>query len=264
MTCWSDAGTWAGDGLRREVFFFPSSDVELYGSVYATANASAPLGLVICNSWGYEADLASTLVHPLSIALAKAGGVAVSFHYPGAGDSLGDPDETTIDLMATAAGDAMSEASRRYPRTRWILAGFRLGASIAALAAGRGVSADGLLLIQPALSPSRYFARLERISKRSIGRPSPPPSPGFAHGYRLAQPLLDSAPDADAEVEAALASVDVIGTIVRCEAPAEVEGASEHFEEIRVEGSWRYGARNHSKLVRATAEWLRHEMAAAA
>jgi alpha-beta hydrolase superfamily lysophospholipase len=246
-----------GEKLRREVFFFSSGGVELYGSTYAPASPEPPpLGVVICNSWGYEANLAGAFVHPFSVKAARAGAVVVNFHYPGFGDSQGNADETTIDLMAGAAVDALREASRRRPNTRWILAGLMLGSSIAALAADRGGAAERLLLVQPVLRPGGYFARLERASKRSLGKPAPDPALGFAYGYRLARPMLDSAPRADRTVEAALADFDGGGTVVRCEKPTIVEGVPERFEQVRAPGAWRFGTRNHSPLVQASAAWL--------
>lgn len=261
---WSDAAIWEGEGLRREAFFFASHGVDLYGSIYAAVPPSS-LGVVFCNSWGYEANLTSRLVHPLSLAIAGAGGVALNFHYPGFGDSQEDLGETTLDAMADAAVDAVREASKRYPGANWTLAGLMLGASIAALAADRGVEAEELLLVQPTLRPSSYFARLERASKRSIGKPAP--VEGFAFGYPLPQSLLASAPAADAAVEAALARFPGKGTIARYAEPEEIEGAPESFEHVCAPGVWRFGAqdRNHSDpmLVSAIADWWRQRAAPA-
>jgi hypothetical protein len=260
---WDDSGTWVGEELRREVFFFPSRGVRLYGSIYAPASPPAPFGVLFCNSWGFEANQAGRIVHSVSIAVARAGGVAVHFHYPGFGDSQGDFEAMTVDVMADAAVDAVAEASRRCSGTRWALAGLMLGASVAGLAAARGAAAE-LLLVQPALRPGRYFARLERASKRSLGGAAPEPAPGFAYGYPLPPATIDSAPEADAAVEAALAGFEGEGTIVSYEKPEEIEGAPERFEQVRAPGSWRFGSRDNPELSRATAAWLRRRAKAAA
>jgi hypothetical protein len=252
---WADAATWSGDGIAREVFFFRSGAVDLYGSVYA-AERPLPLGVVICNSWGYEANLASRIVHPVSIGVAQAGGVALSFHYPGFGDSEGDFAATTIDAMAHAAQDAVREASRRHPATRWVLVGLMFGASIAAIATAREPGIDRLLLVQPALRPGAYFGRLARVAKRSLGPPAPEPAPGYAFGYRLTPELVESAPAADAVVEAALAGFSGEGAVVSCETPEEIVGAPERFECIRTRGSWRIGVRDMRELTAATVAWL--------
>ena len=261
MARWDDSGTWIGEDLRREALFFPSRGVELYGSVYAPTSPSAPLGVVFCNSWGFEGNQAGALVHETSISVAVAGGVAVNFHYPGIGDSYGDLEGATMDVLADAVVDAMREASRRHPDTRWILAGLMLGASVASLAMDRGAQAERLLLVQPALRPRRYFARLERASRRPFGGLSP--VEGFAFGYPLSQTMLDSVEDADAAVDAALSRFNGGGTIVRYEKPAEVEGEPEWFERVCAPGTWRFGTRENPALAHATGDWLRQRMAAA-
>jgi alpha/beta superfamily hydrolase len=257
MSDWSNMETWQGNGLRREVFFFPSQGVRLFGSVYATTAPAPPLGVLICNSWGYEGNLASRLVHPISIAMARAGGVAVNFHYPGFGDSEGEWEAITMEAMASAAVDALGEASRRYPDTRWIIAGLMLGASVACLALGAGASVGQLLLVQPALRPGRYLARLARVSKRSLEGPAPEPAPGFAFGYPLSQAVLDSAAPSDNAVAAALASFDGEGAIVRYAKPAATPSVPPNFEQVCAPGSWRFGTRDNPALADAAVDWLR-------
>jgi len=259
---WADAETWIGDGMRRETFFFDAQGSALYGSVYAAA-VPMPVGVLLCNSWGYEANLAGRIVHPLSIAVARAGGVAVHFHYPGFGDSLGDFEATTMDVMADATVDALAEASRRHPGTRWTVGGLMLGASVAVLATARGAPVEELLLLQPALRPGDYFARLERASKRPLGGPAPEPTPGFAYGYPLAPRVLASARAADTAVEAALAGFTGTGANVRYAKPEPAGQTPPRFEQIDVDGSWRFGKRDNPALIAAAAAWLRKRVEAA-
>lgn len=254
---WDEMGTWEGAGLRREVFFFPSAGAEIYGSIYAPASpAPASPGVVLCNSWGYEASVGGRTMHQLSLATAQAGGVALNFHCPGFGDSQGDPQTTTMEEMSLAAADAAGEASRRYPGRRWILAGLRLGASVAALAAARRPDVEHLLLIQPALRPGHYFDRLERASKRALGSGAPPPAPGFAYGYPLAPAMLESATPADAAVAAALAGFEGRGAVVKHEAPATPDEAPERFERVIAPGPWRFAAKDDPSLVESAATWI--------
>jgi len=252
---WSDSGSWTGEKLRRDVFFFPSGGDDLYGSIYAPPSGEPSLGVVFCNSWGFEGNQAGRIVHWVSYGLALAGGAGFCFHYPGFGDSHGDFADASLERLAEAAVDATAEAARRHPQTRWVVAGLMLGGSIAALATDRGADVEDLLLVQPNLRPAKYFARLERASRRSIG--DPPPADGFAYGYPLGSGLLDSAAAADAQVEGALSRFAGVGTIVRYENPAELDGAPERFHKISVPGTWRFGKEEAPELIRGTSAWLR-------
>jgi alpha-beta hydrolase superfamily lysophospholipase len=258
---WSDASTWTGEGLRREVFFFESSGIELYGSIYAPLS-TPHLGVVFCNSWGIEGDQGSRLAHPLALAVAAGGGVAALFHYPGFGDSRGDVGEATMGRFADAARDAVGEASRRHPGLDWMLAGLMLGASVASLAVGRDADVGELLFVQPLLRPGRYFARLRRASRSSIGRAASggPSGSAYAFGYPLPDSMLASAPAADSAVEEELAAFAGAGTIVRHQQPAEIVGAPARFQSIFAPGTWRFGSTdsNHADpaLLRVAADWL--------
>jgi hypothetical protein len=264
MSRWADAETWAGADLRREVFFFRSCETELYGSIYATPSPS-PLGVVFCNSWGIEGEQGSRLMHPVALSVAEAGGVAVIFHYPGFGDSHGDLAEATMDILARSAVDAVCEASRRHPNTHWILAGLMFGASVASLAADRGAAAEELLLIQPVLRPRRYFTKLERVAKLSLGGPIP--SDGSVFGYRLPEAMISSTAATDAILDAAFARFCGEGTIIRYENPGQIEGAPDRFQHVCAPGTWRFGSHDHNHrdpaLVRATAQWLTERVATA-
>jgi pimeloyl-ACP methyl ester carboxylesterase len=251
---WADAGTWVGEGLRREVFFFNSAGVDLYGSLYAAPSAEASLGVLLCNSWGFEGDQASRLLHPLAIEVARAGGAAAIFHYPGFGDSHGDLASVTLNDLVDAASNALRELARRQPCERWMLAGAMFGGAIACLTAARHTEVERLLLLQPALRPSSYFARLERASRRSLA--TRPNEQGFVFGYPLPRAILDSAAAADAGVAAAIAGFRGDGTIVRHESPATIEGAPARFEQIPVAGAWRFGFKNLTPLLGAASKWI--------
>jgi uncharacterized protein len=257
---WGDTEAWVGEELRREAFFFPSGGGRLYGSLYAAASPSRSSGVVICNSWGFEANQADQTMHRTALAMARAGGAGLIFHYPGFGDSEGDLGEATMDALADAAVDAVEEASRRLPGTRWTLVGLMLGASVAALAARRA-GAERLLLIQPALQPSRYFSRLERSAKRAAVRV--PARAGNAYGYPLPRPILEAAPAIDAAVAAALAEFDGEGAVISYVVPPGSELIPSRFEQIQLPGAWRFGSRQKPELARAARKWLQRPEAEA-
>lgn len=253
MTRWEDARSWVGDGLRREVLFFPSGGVQLYGSLYQAAPITRPVGLLVCPSWGVEADRSSGLAHGLALAMARLGGAGFVFHCPGHGDSHGDLADATMDRLAAAAADAAAVASRRSPGLEWVISGFTFGASIASLA-HRASGAQALLLLQPALRPGAYFRDLARSAERSaLGSGAA----GVAYGYPMPERILRDSAGSDTEVAEALAGLQGDGAVVRYASPKLAEPVPRRFEHITVEGTWRFGSRNQPELREAALGWLR-------
>jgi hypothetical protein len=250
---WSDAAAWEGEGLRREVFFFPSRGQRLYGSLYRAASLSRRDGIVICPSWGVEADRSNRLVHGLAFAMAKLGGAALVFHYPGYGDSEGDLAASTMEGLAAAAGDALEEAERRVEGRRWTLAGFTFGAAVACLAQREAPVRD-LLLLQPELRPGSYFREIARKAKRSaFGKELE----RLAFGYPAPEAMLRGADEIDAAVETALAEFDGNGFTACYATPGPTDLLPACFERVVVDGTWRFGARNQPGLLEAATGFLR-------
>jgi hypothetical protein len=249
---WAEAAIWADDDLRREVFFFRSGGERLYGSLCRAPDPSRRDGLVICPSWGVEADRSSKSMHALAFAMARLGGAAFVFHYPGYGDSEGNLAAATMEGLVTATTDAIAEAARRAPDVSWTLAGFTFGASVACLAQRESPVAT-LLLLQPELRPGAYFRAIARKAKRAaFGQDLE----RLAFGYPAPEAMLDRAPAADAEVEAALAEFEGDGCAIRYASPERPGDLPDRFEQVTVPGTWRFGARTQPGLCEAAVEWL--------
>lgn len=253
MSRWSDASTWAGEGLQREVFFFSSGGTQLYGSLYAAAEPTRPYGVLACSSWGVEADRSDPLVRSVVLAMARLGGAGMVFHYPGYGDSYGDLSSLCLGDLTAAAEDAVAEASRRRPGTSWILAGFMFGAAVAACARA-GLGRGDLLLVQPASRPGSYFQWLGDYRKRQPLRQVS--TDGMAYGYPLPKRMLERAAELDATAEAALATPTGAGAVVRYAKPDEDGSIPASFERVVAPGNWRFGATLDPGLVEATTGWL--------
>ncbi len=257
MSRWDDAAAWSGGGLRREVFFFGAEPDQLYGSLYSAQSPSRPDGVVVCASWGYEADRTERLAHHVALSAARLGGAGFVFHYPGHGDShgafLGD---ATMESLARAGAAAIEEASRRRPEVAWFAGGLMIGAAIACLAQHLAPTAGKrLLLIQPALSPSVYFAGLAQSTQRVTLGPGRIRDMSFA--YPLPKRILEAGPEADRPVREALAAFDGEGTVVRCATPVGDDPLLERFGEVTVEGAWRFGMKDCPSLEGGVVEWLR-------
>jgi len=251
---WRDIGSWVGEELRREAFFFDSGGVQLFGSLYAAVPLSRPTGVVICNSWGFEGNQSDITAQRIALTTARTGGAGLVFHYAGFGDSHGDLAEATMEALANAAVDAIAEGSRRLPGTSWVLAGLMFGSAVAALGASRA-DIDRLLLVQPALRVSAYFSRLERIAKRSA--PRMPARAGHAYGYPLPRRILAAAPGIDAAVARALEEFAGGGAVVRHAEPPRSSLIPAHFDDAVAPGTWRFGARQKTHLADTASRWLR-------
>jgi hypothetical protein len=261
---WGDAVTWIGDGLRREVFYFRSGAVDLYGSLYAATEPSLSFGIVACNSWGVEADRCDPLQRSLALAAARRGGAGMVFHYPGYGDSHGDLAALDMADLAEAAGDAIAEASRRLPGLRWTLAGFMLGASVACLA-HRHADAGQLLLVQPELSPAAYFERLATATQPIAPGPNPRNMmqvgefADMAYGYPVGRRILDRGEETTAAVGSALAAFEGRGAVVRHAKPVATSSIPRCLRRIEVPGAWRFGTQSQPLLAEAANEWLQEQ-----
>jgi hypothetical protein len=255
MRGWDDAATWVGEGLRREVFYFGPAEEPLYGSLYSAAEPTRPFGVVICPSWGIEADRTARLSHGIALAAARIGGAGFVYSHAGHGDSHGDLHGATMDVLADSAVRAAEAARERRPQLSWFYAGIVLGGSVAFLAQRRTGLADRLLLVQPALRPSEYFEWLARSANRvTLG---PGRVENMAHAYPLPQRILERGEEEDEAVRAALAEFAGEGTVVRCARPDPDPLVPATFEHVVVDASWRFGVKDCPKLEAAAGEWLR-------
>jgi len=250
MAAWSDSAEWSGQGLRRSVFYFASRGNLLYGSMYEAEAPSIGLGLAISPSWGFEVTSQQNLAHALAIRIARLGGAALVFHPPGHGDSQGDPEELSMDALVAATTDAVAEGRARAPAFAWALAGVRLGAAVAALAAGRA-GTDLALAIQPAFDPMAFFGQLQLAAHRTalVGGTTT----SMVFGHALPQQLIDSANQAD--LGAALSSLEGTRAVVRFERPSDV-CIPDGFEDLVVRGEWSPRGIANGALVERASVWL--------
>ncbi|MFL5515973.1 MAG: hypothetical protein ACJ8DJ_07445, partial [Gemmatimonadales bacterium] len=232
--------------VRREVFLFESGGEQLFASLYASARPSRPAGVVVCPSWGIEANRMFGLVHGLVHRAAELGGAGLVFHYPGYGDSTGRLASVTMEDLAAAAIDATADASRREPGLEWGFAGVRLGAAVAALAR-RTARVRQLLLVQPALDPASYFEEvLAKRRRATLGRDG---ATRFAFGYPVPEALLRVGPSITSSVSSELGSLDgENGLVVHYRTPAASWPGLERFDRITVAGRWRFGLKDYPAL----------------
>jgi hypothetical protein len=250
-TDWSKASRWTGLGVAREVFYFPSGSERLYGSLYMSPSRVRPFGLVICSSWGIDFDRLQRVIPGLALGMARMGGVSLTFHCPGYGDSSGDAGAGTIEALAAATAAAIREADRRRPGTSWVLAGFLLGASVAAVAAP-AADVRQLLFLQPALDPAAY---VDLVVRRARTRPlARGDTEDTAFGYPIPKAMLD--PGQAAVVRAGLDEFRGRGLAVQFAEPPDPQPVPPDFARASVPGRWRVGQRGCPELLAPALEWL--------
>ncbi|HUI03330.1 MAG TPA: hypothetical protein VLZ77_07295 [Acidimicrobiales bacterium] len=101
---------------------------------------------------------------------AAAGGLgALRFEYDGTGDSAGSSqDPGRVDAWLDSIGQALRFV--RASGVRWVaLAGMRLGALLAAEAAGRDGAVDALVLWDPTVSGQAFLSEQRLIAKVALG-----------------------------------------------------------------------------------------------
>jgi len=146
-----------------------------FGWLHRPASGNVDVGLVIVPPFGFEAVCASRSLRHLAQSAAAAGLVAVRFDLDGTGDSAGDDlDPDRLEQWLRSVDDACSLA-RGAGTSRIVLAGVRLGAMLATLAAARRDDVAGLIAIA-AVPNGKALLREGRALQMALAlNPSPNP-----------------------------------------------------------------------------------------
>jgi alpha/beta superfamily hydrolase len=141
-------------------FYFGRSSRPLYGVLHEARGARRRPGVVVCPPFGQEALRAHRSLRELASRLADAGFPALRFDYAGSGDSAGEPEGARLEGWVDDAVAAVEEVRESTGENRVVLAGLRLGAAVAALAAGRAGGAEALVLWEPVVDGAAHLAGL--------------------------------------------------------------------------------------------------------
>jgi esterase/lipase len=133
----------------------------------APATALGATGVLVLPSVGYEYWTAHRTLRSLAEALAAEGCTVLRIDYPGTGDSRDlAPGEDAVAAWRRTV-HLGTEELRRLGASRIVLAGLRLGGTVALLEA-EAVGADAVVACAPVVSGRRYAREL-----RLIGTPAP-------------------------------------------------------------------------------------------
>jgi len=147
---------------KSEAFYFGSAAQQLFGWMHRPADGSAAhLGLVVCQPFGYEAICGHRGMRRVAESAAAAGIPALRFDYLGTGDSADLASGVDqIEVWTENIVAAVRELQRLTGVGAVLLLGFRLGGSLAMLAAARCREVAGLVLVNPIVNGRRYLREL--------------------------------------------------------------------------------------------------------
>lgn len=142
-------------------FNFGPAGRQLFG-LYHTPDASQEreFGVLVCNPWGQEYVRAHRAVLQLGTRLARQGFPVLRFDYFATGDSAGEDEEGSLQQWQADVRLAITELKRRARVESVYLAGLRLGATLAALAASGRYDVEGVVLWEPAVLGTEYLQDL--------------------------------------------------------------------------------------------------------
>jgi alpha-beta hydrolase superfamily lysophospholipase len=180
--------------IERPTWFGPAGR-ELFGWYTAPDGGVASAAVLLCPPVGEEEHNAHQTFRELAAALADRGTASLRFDYRGTGDSVGrwsDPDR--VDDWIASVADAFA-ALRTLGPCQLSVVGMRLGATLAATAADRGlIDPDAMVLWDPCSGKSM----LREGRARNPNHQPPPPGAVDTPGYLY-----------DAAMVAALAGLDL-------------------------------------------------------
>ncbi|MDE2418789.1 MAG: alpha/beta hydrolase [Burkholderiales bacterium] len=183
--------------LDAAPFFFGKPDAPLFGWVHAPEPRQAlALGLVICNPFGFEEICAHRSLGYLARMAAEAGVAALRFDYSGCGNSSGiESDPDTLTRWVASIHLAVDTLKQRIGVQHVVLAGLRLGATLAALAAAQRSDVVAVVAIAPVVQGRLYLRELRILAETVAGGGGLPTEKQHgleSAGFLLTQEAVDS------------------------------------------------------------------------
>lgn len=173
---------------------FGSRARQLFGLHLPAAGRRQRRGAVLCSPWGQEYLRSHRSLKLLGDRLAQTGHDVLRFDYYGSGDSAGAEEEFSLEGCVDDAEAAVREVQDLARVRRVTLVGLRLGAAVAAAAAGRLRGVDRLVLWDPVTDGASYVDGLRWQS---------PGKDDIVDGYPLTPSLASEMEAVDQETFAA-------------------------------------------------------------
>lgn len=139
-------------------FHFGSSAQRLFGAYHEPySGARAQGGVVLCYPAAHEYIWAHRAFRQLAEHLAEAGFHVLRFDYFGTGDSAGEADDVSLTAWTANIATAVEELKQMTGLPSLSVAGLRIGATLAARAAGGRADIERLVLWDPVVCGATYL-----------------------------------------------------------------------------------------------------------
>jgi uncharacterized protein len=150
--------------MNEQPFYLENNGYRLYCIGNRPAGA-VKCGVVLCHPFAEEKLWAQRVLVSFARLLARNGYRVLRMDYMGHGDSEGDFSDATIATRMADIHCALDHLKAELPdRTPLCLAGLRLGATLASIAAETRPDVDYLILWEPIINGETYMRQLFRIN----------------------------------------------------------------------------------------------------
>jgi pimeloyl-ACP methyl ester carboxylesterase len=150
-------------------FYLQAPEGDLFAVYHEPRSGSTrESAVLLCYPLGHEYLNSHRAYRQIAVMLSEAGFPVLRFDYLGSGDSGGSCEQASIELWLRNVEHALVEVKARSGAEKVCLAGLRLGASLALLAAHRTGSVDALVLWDPVLKGDGYLQELEILHRRVL------------------------------------------------------------------------------------------------
>lgn len=145
-------------------FYFAEGSRALFGWYHPPVGDVRPLGVVVCNPIGDDCVRAHRALRHFAERASARGLPVLRFDFHGTGDSAGDErDAARVATWLDDIGHAVDELRARSGCARICLAGLRLGATLATMAAARRGDVERLILWSPYGDGAAYVRETTRL-----------------------------------------------------------------------------------------------------
>lgn len=152
---------------QAQPFYFGPDGARLFGWLHLPEpDKRRGIGVVVCNPYGFEEVCAHRSLRHFATALSEAGHPALRFDHACCGDSDGDEFDADVPSRWLAGVGAAIETLKAAAGVQQVvLLGVRLGATLAALAAGSRDDVAGLVAIAPVVRGRGYVRELRMLGQ---------------------------------------------------------------------------------------------------